>query len=312
MKLSIIVPVYRVERYLDACLDSLAAQQVDGMEILLVDDASPDGSGRLCDRRAREDGRFRVLRHAVNRGLSAARNTGIAAARGEFITFVDSDDFLAPDTLQPNLELLQASSGADVVEYPVSVRHGAPQAYHYAPGPDAETDFTGWVKARGYLHSYAWNKIYRRALWDGVRFPEGRLFEDLLTIPSVLRRARRIVNSAAGLYCYCSRGGSISAAPTLPAVEGLLQARLQLYGELLRQPGLDEADLDEAYLHLCDAQIVLLQLGGKDCIPVRRLPLRRALSTPRPPAYRLKAVLKSLCGPRYCGLVARVRKVLHL
>lgn len=312
MRLSIIVPVYRVEPYLEACLDSLAAQQVEGMEVLLVDDASPDGCGRLCERRASRDGRFRLLRHAANRGLSAARNTGIAAARGEFLTFVDSDDFLAPDTLRPNLELLQASPGADVVEYPVCVRHGAPDASRYAPGPAAETDFTGWVKARGYLHSYAWNKIYRRALWDGVRFPEGRLFEDLLTVPAVLRRARRIVNSAAGLYYYCARGGSISAAPTRPAVGGLLQARLQLYGELLRQPGLSEADLDEAYLHLCDAQVVLLQLGGADCIPGRRLPLGRALFTPRPAAYRLKAVLKSLSGSHYCRLLARIRQVLRL
>ena len=311
MKLSIIVPIYGVEAYLDFCLKSIAQQGVEGMEVILVDDASPDGCGDICDRWAEADGRFRVVHCPENRGLSAARNTGIEAARGEYITFVDSDDYLAPNTLQANMELLERHPEADVLEYPVCVYHGTSQAYRYKPGTGEATDYAGWVRNKGYMHSYAWNKIYRRPLWSGVRFPEGRWFEDILTVPVVLHRARRILNSDKGLYYYCCRDGSISNTLCERSVDELLQARLQLYTSLLRERGLDEKDLDEMYLHLCDPQILRLQLGGSLCIPERKVPLRRAVFTRRPWNYRLKAILKALSGTYYCRIVAQTRKVFH-
>lgn len=311
MKLSIIVPVYKVEPYLDFCLKSIAQQNLEDYEVVLVDDGSPDSCGEMCDRWAAADRHFRTLHCPENRGLSAARNAGIETARGEYITFVDSDDYLSPHTLQPNMELLAAHPETDVLEYPVCVYHGTSQAYRYRPGTEGFTDYAGWVRRKGYMHSYAWNKIYRRTLWEGVRFPEGRWFEDILTIPSVLHRARRILNSDKGLYYYCCRNGSISNTLSERSVDELLQARLQLYETLLDEKGLDERDLDEMYLHLCDPQILRIQFGGSLCIPERRLPLHRALFTRRPWNYRLKAILKALSGKRYCSIVARTRKVFH-
>ena len=126
-----------------------------------------------------------------------------------------------------------------------------------------------------------------------------------------LHRARRILNSDKGLYYYCCRDGSISNTLCERSVDELLQARLQLYTSLLRERGLDEKDLDEMYLHLCDPQILRLQLGGSLCIPERKVPLRRAVFTRRPWNYRLKAILKALSGTHYCRIVAQTRKVFH-
>ena len=182
MKLTIIIPVYKVEAYLDFCLKSIARQNVEDYEVILVDDGSPDRSGALCDAWVRKDGRFRVIHCPENRGLSAARNRGLDEAHGEYVTFVDSDDYISPHTLQANMELLALHPEADVLEYPVCVYHGTAKAYRYTPGTCEITDYTGWAHRKGYIHSYAWNKIYKRSLWKSLRFPEGRWYEDVFTI----------------------------------------------------------------------------------------------------------------------------------
>lgn len=310
MTLSIIIPVYKVEKYLDYCLTSICRQPLDSCEILLIDDCSPDRSGMLCDEWAQRDARIRVVHHPDNRGLSAARNSGLEQASGEYITFIDSDDYIAPDTLACNLDLLRRHDEADVVEYPVCVYHGTRQAYRYRPGDNRTESFTRWVQRKGYVHSYAWNKIYRRSLWQHHRFPEGRLFEDNFTIPYVLRDARSIVCSNHGLYYYCGHKGSISSTLTLNRGKDLLESTLNLYNQLNRDRLLSETDGDEIYLTLCNHQIVYLQLGGKQLIPQRDIPLRRALLTRRPRRTYIKAVMQSLLGPCYCRTVARTRKLM--
>lgn len=310
MKLSIIIPVYKVEAYLDFCLKSIARQNVDDCEVILVDDGSPDGSGALCDEWARKAHLFHVVHSEKNQGLSAARNKGLDLACGDFVTFVDSDDYLSPGTLGSNLKLLESMPEADVLEYPVCVDHGTQQSYHYVPGKCEAVSFKDWVTQKGYLHSYACNKIYRRSLWNGQRFPEGRLFEDVFTIPSVLRRARAILRSDKGLYYYCNRKDSISHNVTPRSIDDLLQAHLQLYHDMTDFPEISEKALDDLYLCLCNPQIVRLQMGGSACIPDRRIPLRRALFTRRPANYHLKAILKSVSGKNYCTLMAKARKIL--
>ena len=312
MKLSVIVPVYRVEPYLDYCLRSIVQQDIEDCEVILMDDKSPDHSGEICDAWTQKDARFRVVHCPENKGLSAARNQGIELARGEYITFIDSDDYLSPHTLSPQLELLDIHPEVDVLEYPVCVHHGAEQTHLYLPGHGEITDYAGWLRRKGYRHCYACNKIYKRHLWEDIRFPEGRLFEDLLTIPSVMRQARRILASDKGLYYYCSRKGSISNNICHQNINELLQANLQLYNTLLQEKELTEKELDEMYLRLCDPQILALQLGGVMRIPERKIPILRALTTPRPGKYRIKAILKSVSGRHYCGMVASLRKALRL
>ena len=114
---------------------------------------------------------------------------------------------------------------------------------------------------KGYIHSYAWNKIYKRSLWKSLRFPEGRWYEDVFTIPAVLRQARYILRSDKGLYYYCSRQGSISNTFCDKGINDLLQANLTLYRTLSDNTNLNDKDLDDAYLHLCDHQIIRIQFG---------------------------------------------------
>lgn len=311
MKLSVIVPVYQVKPYLDFCLKSIVQQNLDDYEVILVDDCSPDGCGDICDDWAKKDSRFKAVHLPENKGLSVARNKGLETARGEYVTFVDSDDYLSPRTLGTNLDILTGHPEADVLEYPVRVHHGTEKAYQYQPGHGEASDYAGWVHRKGYIHSYAWNKIYRRSLWKEVRFPEGRWFEDLFTVPSVLRQARRIISSDQGLYYYCDRKGSISRSLCEKGVKDLLQARLQLYRMSQDETGLMENDLDEIYLRLCDSQILSIRLGIPHHIPERSIPLSRALFARRPWNYHIKAVLKAVCGKRYCPIVAQTPKALR-
>lgn len=310
MKLSVIVPVYNVEAYLDYCLDSIAQQKVDGCEIILVDDCSPDKSGLICDEKAQTDPRFHVIHCAENEGLSVARNIGLDNAKGEYITFIDSDDYISPQTLEANMRILDEQPYVDVLEYPVCVHHGTARSYNYKPGKREISDYKGWIRRKGYIHSYAWNKIYKRSLWDNIRFPKGKWYEDTYTIPTILKKAQYILGSDKGLYYYCSRQDSISNTLCEKGVNDLLQANLEIYYSLPQVKGLTKKDIDDLYLSLCNHQIIKLQLGGSLSIPDHKIPLHRALFTRRPLNYRLKAILKALSGTRYCGIVANARKAL--
>ena len=125
--LSVIIPVYNSLSTLQRCVESVLAQRVGDMEIILVDDGSVDGSAALCDTLASEHHQVRTV-HRVNGGLSAARNTGIERATGTWLSFVDSDDELAPGTLEPNLQIALSPSDTDLVEFPITVHQGSPSA----------------------------------------------------------------------------------------------------------------------------------------------------------------------------------------
>lgn len=311
MTLSIIIPVYKVEAYLDSCLKSVCGQDISDCEILLINDCSPDRCGEICEAWSRKDKRIRVFHHADNRGLSAARNTGLDMATGKYVTFVDSDDYIAPETLSHNLKRLQEHPEIDVLEYPVRVHHGAETSYCYRPGSGHIESFTQWVKRKGYVHSYAWNKIYLRSLWRDRRFPVGKYFEDGYTVPYVLRDAGAILTSDCGMYYYCCHDGSISNTVSLRHESDLLQATFKLFNNLVADPGLTETDKDEAYLHLCNQQIVYLQMGGTLVIPDRKIPFRRALFTRRPCHTYIKAVMMAVFGRNYCEIIAGTRKLVR-
>lgn len=254
MRLSIIVPVYNVGQFVRHCLQSLLQQGLEDYEVLLVNDASTDNSRGICSEWCQEHPEFHLINHPKNMGLSAARNTGINVAQGEYITFVDSDDFLAPQTLSQNMQLM---SEADVLEYPVQVYHLSKTEYRWAPQL-TETDFQGWMLQDGHMHCYAWNKIYRRSLWSEARFPEGRYYEDILCIPEILSRARVIKGSQVGLYYYCYRRGSISTAPNLRVLTDYVLA----HQALLQMPV--NAHNRKLYLQAKNAEIEYRKAGGKE------------------------------------------------
>ena len=152
--LTVIIPVYKTAATLDRCVESVLSQ-ADGCELILVDDGSPDSCGDLCDRWAERSDRISVV-HQPNRGLSAARNSGIARSHAPYVTFVDSDDVLQPHTLPPLLALLAAHPDYDLVEYPVEIHYGSPRCHQLALADAVYTDWRRyWLDARAYTHTYA-------------------------------------------------------------------------------------------------------------------------------------------------------------
>ena len=208
--LRIIVPVYDVERYLPKCMDSILAQTFTDFELILVDDGSPDNCPALCDAAAAKDARIRVI-HQKNGGLSAARNAGLDAARGAWIGFVDSDDYIAPEMYEAMYHAVQ-STGADLAlcDYAEVDEAGAPcQSMHIRL---EKKDFTGRDLLKNATDSTiqpAWNKLYRRDVFAQLRYPEGKLNEDLFLIPEICLNTQKAVVVPKALYYYVQRGGSI-------------------------------------------------------------------------------------------------------
>lgn len=194
---SVVVPVYQAERYLPACVDSLLAQTYDALEILLVDDGSPDDCGALCDAYAARDARVRAL-HQENRGVSAARNAGTRAARGAYIAFVDADDWVEPDYIEYLLRLL-LEQRADIAVCRCETDPG-PQ------GPETMT-LSGEEGLRALLYQKLfdagpWSKLYRADIPRAVPFPEGMFFEDLAVTCRMFGQARRVAYSRRAVYHY--------------------------------------------------------------------------------------------------------------
>ena len=213
MKLSIIVPVYKVRRHLQRCIESILQQTYTDYELILVDDGSPDNCGAICDRYAQECDKVRVI-HKKNGGLSSARNAGIAAARGEYITFVDGDDAVASATYYYNMRILQSNPDIDILEYPIHKYYESPRAaiisFHPEKVSGNENVFNDWVRREGYEHCFACNKIYRTDMFMFVRYPEKEVFEDTLITPMLIESCETVYYSDAGFYYYYDNNESIS------------------------------------------------------------------------------------------------------
>ena len=208
--LSIIVPVYKVENYLPKCIDSILAQTFTDFELILVEDGSPDNCPALCDAAAEKDARVRVI-HQKNGGLSAARNAGLDAARGAWVGFVDSDDYIAPEMYEVLYQAVQ-STGADLAlcDYAEVDEAGVPcQSMHVRLEKKVFAGQDLLKNATDSMIQPAWNKLYRRAVFAQLRYPEGKLNEDLFLIPEVCLQIQKAVVVPKALYYYVQRGGSI-------------------------------------------------------------------------------------------------------
>lgn len=175
--LTVIIPVYKTFSTIDRCLGSVVGQEYRHLEIILVDDGSPDGCPAKCDEWAARDSRIRVI-HKPNGGLGDARNSGLDAMNGSYVTFVDSDDFMAAGTLRALMDTLSAHPEYDILEYGVCRFYGSPkqEMLAFADGEYRNID-DYWLEARAYAHAYMWNKVFRCALFDSVRFPPRRAFD---------------------------------------------------------------------------------------------------------------------------------------
>ena len=195
---SIIVPVYNVEKYLDKCLASILRQTFKNFECIIIDDGSPDNSNAIIDKYVKLDERFKVL-HQQNMGVSAARNAGLAIAQGDYIAFVDSDDYISNEYLE-KFALKIANTDADIVicGFIEVLKDSQKTVCFEAPS----TEVIKHNILADIWPSYPWNKCYKKYLFENIRFPVGKIFEDLLTIPELCLSAKTIVCIPDKLYYY--------------------------------------------------------------------------------------------------------------
>ena len=213
--ISVIVPVYNVEEYLPRCVDSILAQTYANLEIILVDDGTKDASDRICDEYARKDSRVRVI-HKENGGLSSARNAGLEAASGEYLAFVDSDDWIEPETYETLLGLALREQVKLVCggRYDISAETGlrevglCPPRQEVVDGEEAVRRLFVWDN----IDSAAWDKLYHRSLFREVRFPLGKICEDIPIMYRIFLDAGRVAMCDRPLYNYFHRPGSITTA----------------------------------------------------------------------------------------------------
>lgn len=273
---SVIVPIYNTKPWLAQCVRSILDQEFgERFEVLLVDDGATDGCGALCDELAAQDSRIRVF-HQENQGLSAARNTGIDAARGRYYAFVDSDDILYPGYLQ---KLYDACEKHDAYMAICAVEDVNEDGSSQTP-PEytlpAETGvFVGkellnrFYAPNGTYYTVAWNKLYRAEVWKLLHYPEGRLHEDDFVAHRLFWRCDKVVCLNEALYCYRLRGGSICRTELKPeafdAVDGLAD-RYRFFVE----NGADRSVIDAAYA-ACWRRYLFL------CAKVRQNPTPRLI-----------------------------------
>ena len=248
--LSIIIPVYKVEKYLDRCIKSILMQNVDDMEVILVDDGSPDRSGELCDEWALKDSRIRTI-HKQNGGPGSARNMALDIAKGTYVTFIDSDDALAENTLLPIINYLLEHQDIDIIEYPAHLYIGSSKERKLTfensifDIHDIKDKQSLWLDNQLYAHCYSCNKVFRRSLFDGIRYSESiTLGEDIRLISQLLKRVRNYATINAGMYLYYFNGESISGS--LKFADELLSSHLYAVEQL----GIDIYYKNSRYLYL--------------------------------------------------------------
>ena len=211
--ISVIIPIYNVEQYLEKCLDSVISQTYQTLEIILVDDGSTDRSPQICDEYAKLDKRIHVI-HQKNKGLSGARNTGIRQAKGDYVTYLDSDDYIHPEAYQTMYDNL-IKEGADISL--ASFTDVYDSDHEYEALDNECTTYSGHEAAGNFYHDsslyllsvLAWNKLIKRELLSDFSFPEGKIHEDEYTSYKLLYSAKSVVYSKAVLYYYRQRKDSI-------------------------------------------------------------------------------------------------------
>ena len=284
MILSVIIPVYCVEDTLNRCVESVLRQNVSDMEVILVDDGSTDKCPKMCDDWGERDAHIRVI-HKQNGGLSDARNAGIDVAKGDLITFVDSDDYLADNTYRPLLALM---SDCDILEFSIANKLALQDRIYHDIGEY-------WLKERVYRHTYAWNKIYRRQLFENIRFPKGKVFEDAYTLPLLLKLSKTVRTTSKGFYYYSENPNGISAKANGQQLAQLLEAHLS------NNLPID----DEYYMHLVNIQ---MDVWEQTKCPIT-LPLRQVKTSALCGRVKIKSTTLNLLGIKP---LCRINKMIHL
>ena len=208
--ISIIIPVYKVEKYLEKCIESVFKQTYTNLQIILVDDGSPDNCGKICDEYAKKDSRIEVI-HKANGGLSDARNVGISKAKGRYIGFVDSDDYIKEDMYEILLNLIKKYDADvsicnlyDVIDGNECIRNKENGIREYS-----RIDILKEILLDKNIQSYAWNKLYKKELFDEIKYPIGKKYEDIGTTFYLFEKCNKIVVTSEPEYYYLKRADSL-------------------------------------------------------------------------------------------------------
>ena len=265
--ISIIVPVYKVEQYLSKCVDSILAQTYRNLEVFLVDDGSPDNCGAICDELAQKDSRIRVI-HKENGGLSSARNAALEVAEGEYFGFVDSDDWIEPEmyeTLLAGIRKFDAQM-AYGGRYDIDGNTGektiglCPQKEECISG----MEMLGRVFLWEHCDSAAWDKLYHRSLFDGIRYPQGYNSEDIAIFYKLMERTDKVAMCNKPLYNYLHRPNSITTAKISDKTFHFLHHTDTIYPYIRRNhPELADR---ARYFHICALvySVLMIDLASKE------------------------------------------------
>lgn len=306
--ISVILPVYRVENYLDRCLRSITDQTYRNLEIILVDDGSPDNSGAICDAWAAKDSRIRVI-HKENAGAGAARNTGLDVAIGEIISMIDSDDYLEVHMYEHLLSLM--TDGVDIAECDIcwtqqddlSMDDGSKAEITVCETEDA---MRLHIRDEIFCQTPP-NKLYRSSIIGDIRFPEGNLIDDEYFTYRVIGNAGKLAHSSACMYAYRQQPGSaMHKAFSLRRLQGLeaKQQRLSYLQE--RMPSLVyEAKFDMVFTAMFLMQECLRSVKGPD-LETARTYIKNVLAQitplePNPEASAKKNLLLKLAQKNFEG-----------
>ena len=212
--ISIIVPVYQVEKYLEKCINSIIAQTYKNLEIILVDDGSTDSCPAICDRFKEEDSRIKII-HQENGGLSLARNVGLEHATGDFIGFVDSDDWIEPNMYEVLMSALQ-ETGADIAVCDRQIETSDPKLISIDITScerklySSEEALRMIINKERFIYSYVWNKLYKRTILANIQFLNNTIYEDILWTPQVVGNTKLLVCVDCPYYHYQSRAESLT------------------------------------------------------------------------------------------------------
>lgn len=258
--ISVVVPIYKVEEYMSRCVDSIINQTYKNLEIILVDDGSPDNCPAMCDDFAKKDNRIKVV-HKKNGGLSDARNAGMAQATGDFISFIDSDDWVDVDMIETLVNKALENS-SDIVSCGVRMVWENDQPSKMLTKNHEEITFTdtesalySFVKSE-YLIQTVWNKLYKKSVIQDIPFPYGKINEDEYWSWKAISRARTITSIDKPMYNYLQRNGSIMRGGSKFDPMNVINAKLErnLYIKETHPSIYDQFCLDLLYTCLFQAQ----------------------------------------------------------
>lgn len=256
MKLSVIIPVFNTASSLERCIKSVAIQGIDNMEIIVINDGSTDSQcDLLCNQLCQVIPQMIYLKQS-HAGLSAARNHGLDIATGTWVTFVDSDDYLEPGTYAAVLPLFNKDTKIDVVEFSYIDKEGHEKLSRTMQFGDLEYESFAdyWLKGKAYRHAYMWNKIFKKQLFDKVRFPIAKNFEDVAILPDIIKQCRKILTTHLGFYHYTWNTSGITANASVIDLSFLLKMNIEI---------LKETSDKEYYKSVLNIQLDAYELGNK-------------------------------------------------